>query len=172
MDAENKEAASDPTPEKVQKYIDCCGSFCLYCGSDDISAGKLEADGDQAWSPVTCQTCEREWQDVYHLAAVDIFDDALRLKGTIEPPPKSIDVNGLRTQTTESEMNDATEVTNAELDELIESLTRFVEVLERFHTAHPGYFANFNDNMPAEQRRHFELAFKRLDERMSKLIDD
>lgn len=88
MDAENKETAPDPTPEKVQEYIDCGGSFCLYCGSTDIRAGKLEAEDYQAWSPVTCQTCAREWQDVYHLAAVDIFDDALRFKGTIEPLPK------------------------------------------------------------------------------------
>ncbi len=60
------------TPEMVRDYIDCGGARCPFCGSDDIEAGRLEADADSAWGPVTCTACGREWQDVYFLGAIDL----------------------------------------------------------------------------------------------------
>ena len=45
--------------------------LCPHCGSNDISGGFIEVDGDSAWQEVSCSTCEKEWRDVYKLTEVE-----------------------------------------------------------------------------------------------------
>ena len=37
------------------------------CGSRDIEAGTIQADGSTAWSSVKCNDCGATWRDVYSL---------------------------------------------------------------------------------------------------------
>jgi hypothetical protein len=73
------------TPEMVRDYVDCQGTHCPFCHSSEIEAGKVEADGASAWSPVTCNECGKEWQDVFFLGGVDLLDENGRCGGTIMP---------------------------------------------------------------------------------------
>jgi hypothetical protein len=54
-----------------EKYLKERGSTCPYCGSQDIDAGKLEADGDYAWCITTCNTCHKSWEDIFTLTDVN-----------------------------------------------------------------------------------------------------
>ncbi|MCD2453636.1 hypothetical protein GO003_024975 [Methylicorpusculum oleiharenae] len=56
---------ADPQQEN---YIKMHAKFCPNCGSANIeSYGAMEADGDLAWSHVTCANCSSTWQDNYRL---------------------------------------------------------------------------------------------------------
>ena len=55
---------------KAEKYIQSGGTLCPHCGSDEIEAGRVEADAGCAWSRVVCCCCEAEWRDVYVLSDV------------------------------------------------------------------------------------------------------
>jgi transcription elongation factor Elf1 len=63
------------TQEMVRDDIDRGGARCPFCGSDEIEAGRLDAEADSAWGPVTCTACEQEWQDVSFLGAIDLTAD-------------------------------------------------------------------------------------------------
>ena len=39
---------------KKKEYIGAGGSFCINCGSENISAGKMESESGEAWQPVEC----------------------------------------------------------------------------------------------------------------------
>jgi len=53
-----------------KEYIKASGSFCINCGSGNISAGKVESEGREAWQPVQCYACGCEWNDIFRLEAV------------------------------------------------------------------------------------------------------
>lgn len=57
--------------KQKQKYVKSAGARCPYCNSDDIEAGKLEADGSSAWCGVECHSCGKEWSDVYALTTIE-----------------------------------------------------------------------------------------------------
>jgi hypothetical protein len=75
----------------VRDYIASHGSSCPYCGSAEIGAGKVEADGDSAWSRVTCDDCGKAWQDVFFLGAIDILDANGSYSDTIMPACEHLD---------------------------------------------------------------------------------
>jgi hypothetical protein len=54
-----------------KEYIKAGGSFCINCGSGNISAGKVESEGREAWQPVVCYGCGAEWNDIFRLVGVD-----------------------------------------------------------------------------------------------------
>lgn len=58
-------------PKLKQKYLDCGGTFCPFCGSDDIRHDTLgmgiEADGTLSNE---CNVCFEEWYDQYELKEV------------------------------------------------------------------------------------------------------
>ena len=54
-----------------KEYIKAGGSFCISCGSGNISAGKVESEGREAWQPVVCYGCGAEWNDIFRLVGVD-----------------------------------------------------------------------------------------------------
>jgi hypothetical protein len=59
------------TPEKKKEYIRAGGSFCLNCGSGNISAGRIESEGREAWGQVVCHDCGSAWKDIFRLIGVD-----------------------------------------------------------------------------------------------------
>jgi len=44
---------------------------CPYCGSVDITGGAFEYGCGSVWQTITCMDCDRSWDDVYHLVAID-----------------------------------------------------------------------------------------------------
>ena len=55
------------------KYVQSGGQYCLFCGSDNLDAATVEADGATAYSNVFCNDCKKEWTDEYKLVAVTEF---------------------------------------------------------------------------------------------------
>jgi len=67
---------SDQQPYAAQEsYLKTYGKFCPNCGSQYIeSHSAIEADGDLAWSHVTCMDCSSTWQDNYRLESFSDLD--------------------------------------------------------------------------------------------------
>ena len=59
------------TKEQEQKYIDHGGVICPYCLSTDITSGHIESDAAIAWAKVSCNCCDKQWQDLYTLTGID-----------------------------------------------------------------------------------------------------
>lgn len=58
-----------------KSYLKTHGKFCPNCGSANIeSYGTMEADGDLAWSHVTCANCSSIWQENYRLESFSDLD--------------------------------------------------------------------------------------------------
>ena len=57
--------------EKRRQYLKAGGSFCINCWSGNISAGKIESEGREAWQPVQCYDCGSKWNDIFRLIGVD-----------------------------------------------------------------------------------------------------
>jgi transposase-like protein len=66
----------DPSRPDWKRYVEHKGLACPYCGSNDLEAGIMDADGGYAWQPVTCNGCDREWQDRYKLVGGEPEDGA------------------------------------------------------------------------------------------------
>lgn len=58
---------SNEENQKEAEYVAGGGNKCPVCGSNDISAERLESDSSQAWADVNCRKCGSTWQDVYSL---------------------------------------------------------------------------------------------------------
>jgi hypothetical protein len=56
---------------KKKEYIQAGGSFCINCGGGNISAGRVESEGREAWQPVQCYDCDSKWNDIFRLIGVD-----------------------------------------------------------------------------------------------------
>lgn len=60
-------------PELKQKYLDCGGTFCPFCGSHMIqfvSDYRSEYGEDEPGTvvrPMMCDTCSEEWEEYYEL---------------------------------------------------------------------------------------------------------
>lgn len=59
------------TPEQKAAYLKS-PNHCLYCGSIHIEAQEGTFDDDGGRQPVTCLTCDKEWNDLYRL--VDVME--------------------------------------------------------------------------------------------------
>src|SRR5208283_354446 len=55
---------------KRREYIKAGGSFCINCGGGNISAGRVESEGREAWQPVQCYDCYSKWNDIFRLIGV------------------------------------------------------------------------------------------------------
>ena len=60
-------------PENIQKYVEGGGDHCPFCGRDTLSGGDRDMDGGIMSQEVTCESCGKEWQDLYKL--YDIYVD-------------------------------------------------------------------------------------------------
>lgn len=54
-----------------KKYMDKAGNGCPYCGSDDLNGSRFNSDSMCAWQDITCQSCNKEWRDVYTLTDIE-----------------------------------------------------------------------------------------------------
>ena len=63
------------TDAQVLDYLDCRGTRCPYCRSNDTQTGETVCDGDTGEAPVTCLTCRSEWKDVWGVVGVCELDD-------------------------------------------------------------------------------------------------
>ena len=65
------------TPTQKQAYLACQGTACPYCGSHDITPDP----GSNEWLElefsrcVACDSCGREWRDIYSLSDCDDAED-------------------------------------------------------------------------------------------------
>lgn len=62
--------AWDPSqgPMSEAQYVAHRGCRCPYCGSKEVSADSVDADGDTAWDENTCGTCRSTWKSSYQLS--------------------------------------------------------------------------------------------------------
>jgi len=58
------------TEDQKTKYL---GSpyLCPYCGSDELSLGKVTADVNRAVQNISCRHCKKRWSNIYKLAQVE-----------------------------------------------------------------------------------------------------
>ena len=75
------------TEEQKNKYL---GSpyLCPYCGSDELSLGKVTADVNRAVQNISCRQCKKRWTSIYTLAHVEEDEWDIR-KGEIGPKSSS-----------------------------------------------------------------------------------
>ena len=75
------------TEEQKKKYL---GSpyLCPYCGSDEISLGKVTADVNRAVQNISCRQCKKRWTNIYTLTHVEEDEWDMR-KGEIKPKSSS-----------------------------------------------------------------------------------
>ena len=58
------------TEEQRNKYL-LSPYLCPYCGSDELSLGKVNADINRAVQNISCRQCKMRWTNVYKLAQVE-----------------------------------------------------------------------------------------------------
>lgn len=56
-----------PLPLSPEEYAARQGLICPFCLSQRMYTGHLQCDESQAWMPVTCGRCGRQWNDIYKL---------------------------------------------------------------------------------------------------------
>lgn len=50
-----------------EQHVHNGGNQCPYCNSGNIEGGDIHIDFGCAWQDVTCNDCEKKWQDTYTL---------------------------------------------------------------------------------------------------------
>lgn len=49
------------------EYVAVKGNRCPHCGSDDLDSGAKNSDNGEVYIDVSCNSCDREWVEVYKL---------------------------------------------------------------------------------------------------------
>lgn len=59
------------------EYVKAQGAICPFCKSDAVVAdlSTLDIDGISAWITVTCQSCDKEYLDLYELKGYEEIDE-------------------------------------------------------------------------------------------------
>jgi hypothetical protein len=52
-------------PMTQAQFVNFGGNKCPYCGSTELTASGLEADGDQVWDETECDSCGASWTTTY-----------------------------------------------------------------------------------------------------------
>ena len=71
------------TEEQKTKYL-ASPYLCPYCGSDELTLGKVTADVSRAVQNISCRQCKKRWTNIYTLAHVEEDEWDMR-KGEIKP---------------------------------------------------------------------------------------
>ncbi len=58
------------TDDQKTKYL-TSPYLCPYCGSDDISLGKVTTDINRALQNISCRQCKKRWTNIYKLAQME-----------------------------------------------------------------------------------------------------
>lgn len=90
-----------------EQYLEAGGMFCPYCGSNDLSASEIQADGKSAWCDIQCLSCAEEWKDIYTLTGVEMQKPAkVRMVLTIDV---TYDLNGASPSSMEYQLKHASQ---------------------------------------------------------------
>ena len=58
------------TEDQTTKYL-ISPYLCPYCGSDELSLGKVTADINRALQSISCRQCKKRWTNIYALAQIE-----------------------------------------------------------------------------------------------------
>lgn len=56
----------------ARSYLDCGGTSCPFCWSDDIGGGAVNIEGGKAFQHLSCNDCAEQWTDVYTLTCIHV----------------------------------------------------------------------------------------------------
>ena len=56
-------------------YIEHSGTFCPFCGSDQVHSEEMNASSNCVDNNVTCDDCNKKWIEIYHLDDVQFSPD-------------------------------------------------------------------------------------------------
>ena len=68
------------TEEQKIKYL-ASPYICPYCGSDELTLGKVTADVNRTLQSVSCRQCKKRWTNIYTLAHVEEDEWDMRKEG-------------------------------------------------------------------------------------------
>ena len=71
------------TEEQKTKYL-ASPYLCPYCGSDELSLGKVTADVNRTLQSISCRQCKKRWTSIYELSRIEEDEWDMR-KGEIKP---------------------------------------------------------------------------------------
>ena len=74
------------TEEQKNKYL-ASPDICPYCGSDELTLGKVTADVNRTLQSVSCRQCKKRWTSIYELTRIEEDEWDMR-KGEIKPKEK------------------------------------------------------------------------------------
>lgn len=63
---------ADQTPlteQQKRQYLEDANELCPYCGSSEITAQEFDPYG--TYRKVECETCDRNWKEVYELKTIE-----------------------------------------------------------------------------------------------------
>jgi len=75
------------TEEQKHKYL-ASPYLCPYCGSDELSLGKVTADVNRAVQNISCRQCKKRWTSIHELSRIE-EDEWDTRKGEIKPKSSS-----------------------------------------------------------------------------------
>ena len=58
------------TEEQKNKYL-ASPYICPYCGSGELSLGKVTADMNRAAQNISCRQCKKRWSNIFKLTEVE-----------------------------------------------------------------------------------------------------
>jgi transcription elongation factor Elf1 len=75
------------TEEQKKKYL-ASPYLCPYCGSEEISLGKVSADVNRTLQSISCRQCKKRWTSIHELSRIE-EDEWDTRKGEIRPKSSS-----------------------------------------------------------------------------------
>jgi len=75
------------TEEQKTKYL-ASPYLCPYCGSDELSLGKVTADVNRTLQNISCRQCKKRWTSICELTRIEEDEWDMR-KGEIKPKSSS-----------------------------------------------------------------------------------
>jgi hypothetical protein len=75
------------TGEQKTKYL-ASPYLCPYCGSDQLSLGKVTADVNRTLQSISCRQCKKRWTSIHELTCIE-EDEWDTRKGEIKPKSSS-----------------------------------------------------------------------------------
>jgi transcription elongation factor Elf1 len=75
------------TEEQKTKYL-ASPYLCPYCGSDDLSLGKVTADVNRTLQSISCRLCKKRWTSIHELSRIEEDEWDMR-KGEIKSKSSS-----------------------------------------------------------------------------------
>jgi hypothetical protein len=58
------------TEEQKKKYL-ASPYLCPYCGSDQLSLGKVTPDVNRTLQTISCRQCKKRWTSIYELSCIE-----------------------------------------------------------------------------------------------------